>query len=166
MPSQESIYHGLALRQQKWAGQKEEPCLCVCVWPECLSLRTSLHPPWAVPSCDVINWTRRRSRASSCASYMCLKACLRVTTRSTSLLLLLPEHLHFGLMCKHWTYLHVSLMSITVSSRCSVHILEQGYICRLDGFLHSSRVSDSFMTALIAKALHFTVTDFLIHLSS
>ncbi len=59
--------------------------LSTCVWPESLSLRTSRLRPWAAPSCDVINWTRRRSRASSCASYMCSKACLRVMSLSPAL---------------------------------------------------------------------------------
>lgn len=42
--------------------------------------RTILLQPWGVASWDVTNWSRQRSRASSCASYMCLKACLRVTS--------------------------------------------------------------------------------------
>lgn len=58
-----------------------------------LSLRTRLLQPWPVPWCDVINWTRPRSRVSSCASCTCSKACLRVTCHSISLLNICTPHL-------------------------------------------------------------------------
>lgn len=35
---------------------------------------------------------------------------------------------------------NVSLLSTSVSSRCSVHILEQGFICRVNGLFHINRV--------------------------
>lgn len=79
------------LRQQKQLDRAESPDRMVYL---SLSLRTSLLQPWAVPSYDVINWTRLRSRASSCASYMCSKACLKVTSRSISLLFFLYEYLY------------------------------------------------------------------------
>lgn len=85
------MVNALMREAPKGVRQSKEPrqdhifdCLC--------PLRTSLLQPWAVPSCDVINWTSQRSRASSCASYMFSKACLRVTSHSR--LIFLSEYLH------------------------------------------------------------------------
>ncbi len=122
--------------------------LSACVWPESLSLRTSRLRPWAAPSCDVINWTRRRSRASSCASCMCSKACLRVMSLSPALSEYLKSLFDTGTLSSFTVYNKKKSMSslfFSVYFRCFVHILEQGFSYWFNGLLHFNWVRNYWL---------------------